>query len=294
MNATPGGHYPDELHSLPHAYWQSGDLPAFMAGASSFILRYCRARLSRDDDLVGDFYVHFYEKAPTCLEQYKSRQNYPFTGYLASYLRHEFLNFRRKVRESERMERPTADVITRGNRGGLLNFAADCNAEDDALAEMYEPSATDSHSYFDGTLLANLPLRLRLPLKLYYGLELDLEELETVTRLHDTPAGAAAFLVDWRQRRDRWNAEMQRLEDRAAHLTYLLFHGTGPSGRKPQDTKRSHERWSRWKRRLQERMYRNRGLMSTAELGALFGLSKSSIARRLQRALKLIQGSCFE
>lgn len=233
-----------------------------MEEASPFILRYCRRRLSRDDDLIGDFYVHFYERAPGCLEQYKSRQDIPFTGYLATYLRHEFLNYARITRNAQVRETPTAEFFGR-----------------EQTRTVSAPAAT--HDLAIDQILENLPLNTRLPLKLYYGMELNFEELHEIAGLHEEPSAAAAFMMKYRTRRLRLSERVRKLEDRSAHLTYLIHRQPGTD---------AHQRWSRWKHRLNDMLVLKRGVMSTGELSKLLGVSKSTVARRMEQAQRLIRG----
>ncbi|MCR9142242.1 MAG: hypothetical protein NXI24_08315 [bacterium] len=263
MQASGPSGYTDELKELPDRYWSTGDLRDFMAEASPFIMRYCRRRLSRDDDLIGDFYVHFYERAPRCLEHYKSRQDIPFTGYLATYLRHEFLNYVRSARQVEVHETPTAEFFGREAQSTATSIPA--TPHDLAIDRAVEA----------------LPLHTRLPLKLYYGMELNIAELQEIAELHSQPADAAAFMANYRARRLQRSERTRRIEDRSAHLTYLIHRRPGTEDRR---------RWSRWKNRLNDMLIIKRGVMSTGELSRLFGVSKSTIARRMEQAQRVIRG----
>ena len=265
MQASGSTGYTDELKDLPDQYWNTGDLRGFMAEASPFILRYCRRRLSRDDDLIGDFYVHFYERAHGCLERYKNRQDIPFTGYLATYLRHEFLNYTRAARNVQIRETPSAEIFGREQE----SRAAAASDAIPALDQKIDRS------------LERLPLQNRLPLKLYYGMELNIEELREIADRHSQPAEAAAFMAGYRRRRLQRSERNRRLEDRSAHLTYLIHRKPGTE---------EHRRWSRWKNRLNDMLLQKRGVMSIGELGRLFGVSKSTIARRMEQAQRMIRG----
>ncbi|MEQ9364658.1 MAG: sigma-70 family RNA polymerase sigma factor [Leptospirales bacterium] len=263
MQASRPSGYTDELKELPDRYWSTGDLREFMAEASPFIMRYCRRRLSRDDDLIGDFYVHFYERAPGCLEHYKSRQNIPFTGFLATYLRHEFLNYARATRSEQVPETPTAE---------FFGWDAQSRSESDAR---------ESRDLEIDQFVAELPVKTRLPLKLYYGMELNIEELREIARLHPRPGDAAEFMSAYRARRMRLSERTRKLEDRSAHLNYLIHRRPGAE---------AHRRWSRWKHRLNNMLLIKRGVMSIGELANLFGVSKSTIARRMEQAQRTIRG----
>lgn len=258
---------PDELRDLPARFWQTGDLTAFMEGASPFILRYSRKRFCQDDDLIGDFYVHFYERAVGCLNHYQERQHIPFTGYLAKYLYNEFLNYIRTRRSHSQRETPAAEIYA-------------C-----ARPDPDEADATGAPPEIDLRLdraLQNLPVRLRLPLKLYYGLELNIEELRAIVERLNDPVAASNFLIDYRARRLRQSERMRWLEDRAAHLTYLIHRSPG-SGQ--------YRNWTRWKERLRRMVQQNRGILSVGELSQLLGASKSTIARRIEQAQSQIRGA---
>lgn len=276
--------YADELGSLPDRYWKSEDLPAFMERASPFIMRYCRNRLTRDDDLIGDFYVHFYERAAGCLERYKSRQHIPFTGYFATYLRHEFLNYARSVRDTRYFEKPVDDLhewsplaridaTGRPGSGHSLVGASDKQDDEDATddAQMAELTAA----------VDTLDPEARLALKLYHGMELHMADLQQLAKLSANPQAAAELVCEFRARLQRRRARLRKIEDRSAYLNYLIH-------RRPDDGP-AVQRWSRWKQRLRETLAHDRGLMSTSEIGTLFRVSKSTVARRLARARKFLE-----
>ena len=276
--------YADELANLPDHYWRDEDLPAFMEHASPFIMRYCRNRLTRDDDLIGDFYVHFYERAARCLERYISRQHIPFTGYFATYLRHEFLNYARSVRDTRYFESPVDDLHewSRLTQPDVLGKPKSNNRVVGSSERPDEEDLTDAAQVADlAEAVAGLEPEVRLALKLYHGMELHMADLQRLTELSASPQAAAELVCEFRARLQQRRARLRKIEDRSAYLNYLIH-------RRPDDAP-AVRRWSRWKQRLRETLARDRGLMSTSEIGALFRVSKSTVARRLARARKFLE-----
>ena len=260
--------YDDPLRTLPGEYYRAGDLRVFMERASPWILEYCRGRLSRDPDLIGDFYLHFYERADRCLEKYRHRPHMPFTGFLATYLRREFLNFKR-------------------NQTSLVHevHAPEIFGEQE-ISSMVFPSSRDTDALKKALpRIQELPVRFRLPLKLYYGLMLDASELRHFVRLHRSPLVASRFLREFHQRREKLRESTQQRTHRAAHLM-LLIHDA--------DRQTDHvaaRRRRRWKRNLEHIQTRERRLFSLTELARLFGVTKSSVSRRIKRGIELMQAN---
>lgn len=258
--------YDDPLRALPELYRRNGDIRLFMERASGWIMEYCHNRLSRDHDLVGDFYLHFYERADSCLQTYATRRHMPFTGFLATYLRREFFNFKR------------------GRRGLVREFSAP-----EFFGE-YDGSPLDYPGDPDADVLARglprlnaLPVRDRLPLKLYFGFDLGAEELRYFVELQRCPLAASDFLKEFHARRERLRAKLARLNDRAAHLT-LLIHSADDE-RDPRSAVRRRE----WKRRLDQVRGRRRSLYSLNELATLLRVNKSTVSRRIHKVIQTLR-----
>ncbi len=247
----------DELRHLPEQYWRDGDLGRFMEEASPLILSYCRRRLSRDPDLIGDFYVHFYERAPTCLEKFRARvDRQTFTGYLCTYVRHEFFNYLRARRQHSVDEFSAPEIF------GLAGAAKPQASHSSLSARLYDS-------------IDELPLESRLPLKLYYGVEPSLEELRALVETSGSASRAAELLDRMRRRRRHIGHQLQRCRDRIAYLSRMIH-------RSPADHPRQHN-WKRWKDRLHESLERERPVLSLAEIGDLMQISKSTALRRIRR-----------
>ncbi len=253
----------DPLRELPARYFEDGDLRHFMERASGWILDFCRYRLSRDPDLVGDFYVHFYERADLCLQKYRVRTYMPFTGYLATYLRREFFNFKRGRRSP--VHEVNAPEIFGEEATSSLQYPA--RGEADPLSRSLQR-------------IHELSLPARLPLKLYYGMNLDSAELRYIVEVHENPTSASAFLKEFHTRREKMRTRVRHLSDRAAHLS-LLIHSADMEGDPV-----AADRRRRWKRNLERVQSRDLHLFSLSELAVLLRLSKSAVSRRIQRAIQ--------
>lgn len=255
QNQTPQQR--DELRHLPERSWRDGDLGRFMEAASPLILSYCRRRLSRDPDLIGDFYVHFYERAHTCLEKFRSRvERQTFTGYLCTYVRHEFFNYLRTRRHQAVDEIPAPEIF------GLAGAAKPQASHPSVSVRLYDS-------------IDELPLESRLPLKLYYGLEPGLEELRALVETSGSAARSAELLDLMRRRRRRMEARLQCCRDRIAYLSRMIHRSPGDHPRQPD--------WKRWKQRLHTRLERDRPVLTLAEIAGLLRISKSTALRRIRR-----------
>jgi len=264
-------HMPDPLGDLPRDYWDTGDLRKFMERASPWILDFCYHRLNSDPDVVGDFYVYFYERATICLDKYKSRQHLPFTGYLATYLRHEYYNFIRPRSHCAVEATTIANIHGLEGRSRMQNPFSESEKECamNRIAEM----------------MAALPLRLRLPLKLHYGFDLNCEELRDLVSRAPSPGRAAEFLLEFNNRRDSLRKKIGRLRNRAAHLNHLI-HASPTRGDLDTDART----WRRWKNRILGVLSRNRSVYTQGEIAGLLGVSRSTVSRRVARALEIIRG----
>lgn len=259
----------DPLGNLPELYYVSGDIAGFMEKAYPWIRDFCSTRLNRDPDIVSDFCVHFYERANRCLEKYRDYLDHPFTGFLATYLRHEFYNFIRGYRRRLLPEQPLGE-IARDPGQDLHPYGSD----------------ESNNSYVNDFIkdaLQILPVRLRLPLRLYYGLDVDRHDLRELYSLSGNATNTALFLSDFRKRQDSCRRRLRSLKDRSAYLNHLIHSMdeiASISGRA--------EIYLRWKRRIRESLDRPCHLYSLAELSSVFGLSKSTVARRIRRALLIL------
>ncbi|MBL8019302.1 MAG: sigma-70 family RNA polymerase sigma factor [Leptospirales bacterium] len=239
----------DPLKHLPRAYYESEDMAAFMNGCAPWILRYVQVRLTRDPDLAGDFYLHFYEKkGQACLKAYSTRQDIPFTGFLAVYLRNEFSNFLRTRKRKTIEAFPTEDLSR------LPNVESVPDSRGDRLLDR----------------LTDLPLELRLPLKLHYGMDLTAPELRALA-ISRGPEDASRMLCEMASRRKAHLTRSEQRIDRAGRLNHLIH--ARPSGR-----------LHRWKDRIVQALEKPTPIFSYAEIGKFLGTSKTTIARRIDMA----------
>lgn len=236
---------PNQLGEVPGEYFRTESVQDFMHSCSTWIMNFARIRLTRDPDVAGDFYVFFYERAGRCLEAYKTRQHLPFTGYLATYLRHEFYNFIRLRRRQAISESPL----------------------DESRVEAPAPSAAESPVV---DRLMELPLDLRLPLKLHHGIDLSGAEIRAMA-LARGPQETQSMLREMARRKLTLFKEQEKLEERAARLNHLMH-------RSPD------QRLRKWKERVLEALSRHKPVFSYAEIARLLGTSKSTVSRRIESA----------
>lgn len=236
---------PNPLGDLPAEYYRSGSVQDFMHSCSAWIMDFARIRLTRDPDVAGDFYIFFYERADRCLAAYKTRQHLPFTGYLATYLRHEFYNFIRFRRTRSVQETSLDETRLLDSRG----------------------PAPENHIV---DRLMELPLDLRLPLKLHHGIDLTGAELRSMA-ITRGPGETQSMLREMARRKLTLFKEQEKLEERAARLNHLLHQSAD-------------DRLRKWKERIVEALSRPKPVFSYAELARLLGTSKSTIARRIDSA----------
>ena len=242
----------ESLHD--HSIW-TGSRQRFLEGATPFVIAYTRARLARDADLVGDFYVHFCERVELCMELYRERQHIPVRAFLATFLRHEFMNFiRKRRRRTLKEERHRAPVYDRdaGGLPGLITLQRS---------------------------LRKLDENDRLLVKLQYGLDPELDDLKVLVSLAGGPL-AIDTLRRFRERKLACNDRARRLQDRASYLGQLLGRGGSPE---------QAQNWRRWKTRIARSLRRDGGLFTFAELEEIFGIGRSSVWRRLARALQILK-----
>lgn len=252
----------DPLHDLPERYWRTTDAGEFMTRVSDLFYNYVRGRLSSDPEIISDFFIHFYERVPHCMETYRSRQDHPFTGFFITYLRHTFMNFIRKRRRRQ------LDIY--GNTTEPVDP---------------EPTFEDSDNLPElHRALANLPARLRLPVKLRHGMQLDMDDLRFLCRLQKDPQKAADLLVEYRQASTNRFSKLQKLRSRAIHLNYLLH------SRQVQ-TNEHYDRWQELKRKNESALQSARPVLSYADIARWMHTTRSTVYRRVQQARSKLRTS---
>ena len=260
---------PDPLAHLPGEYWKNGDISFFMEKASPWILDYCRRRLDRDPDLIGDFYVYFYERAALCLDRYKTRRHLPFTGFLAVYLRHEFKNFlrpRRRYGIQEHCSEHIESLVGAFHSGGV------------ALPDPKDSSTVRFASLLNERL-ENLEPSSRLPLKLFHGIILTAADLKYLVQRSGDPERASSFLLEFNRRREKRLDRLFKIRNRSAFLNYLLH----------SDAEKPHLRsdssyWKRWKARAGRFLEDPGGVFTLSEIGEFLKINRTSVKRRIMRA----------
>ncbi len=256
----------NDLEHLPAYYWQAKDIGQFMQYASGFITNFIRRRLTGDPDLAADYYLHFYERAESCLIRFRERQHLPFAAYLATYLRHDFYNYMRAQKRR---------VIPKNLEADITIFAV---------------RQRSAHSREKGQnrlmqLIESLPQETCLAVKLYHGFELNLSELRLFVEKSPSPAKAADFLASLRHRQKKGQERFNHLRARAAYLNHIM-HVSAKEARKPD--------WNRWKHRIHRLCEHPPKLCTMIELADLLGVSKSTIARRMRHALRAIYSNYRE
>ncbi len=274
---------PDPLGELPHQYWDVGSIRDFMEAAAPWIMDYCARRLDSDPDILGDFFVYFYERAETCLETYKSHQHIPFTGYLATYLRHQYMNFMRPRLYNRVAEFAVGDIY---EADPSMYANPDAEPPEVKGESTLKPGGGLRAKELDrlNESLEKLSLEMRLPVKLFYGINLNRGELRAVVENSSSPAGAAEFMLEFNRRREALTNRLTRLRHRAAHLDYLIHSNPVRPGIKAGPVK-----WKRWKHRILKTINGERAVFSRADIAVLLGVNRSTISRRLERAEQFLR-----
>ncbi|MBX7056567.1 MAG: sigma-70 family RNA polymerase sigma factor [Leptospirales bacterium] len=253
-----------DLSDLPSAYWKNQDLNDLLAGVSDFFVRFVRARLSPEPDVVGEFYLYMQPRFSALMERYRARQDAPFRAYLAAYLRLEFRNFQRSQRSP-------------------LEYFLDTEFVEETIrapdSEALAPAVYRDQEQVRKAV-EDLPTECRLPLKLYHGFQLNLEDLRSVADCSTHPAAAASFLEKYHQRRAQAAIKSDQLQRSAIRLQRWKRAASDESIR---------GRWRQARQRVLQRLHTERGVLSVQEISELVGVSKSTIARRMERALNLMR-----
>ena len=250
--------------SLDLAYWnyrKTGRLKEFLENTSSCITVFIKRNLTGDEDICADFYLHFYENAEKMLLKYDERNTAPFSSFLMRFLKNEFMNFIRKKRNQNVIE------IT-GMESFLETMPAHSsirNIEDRLCIESLLQE------------ISRLPIKFRLPLKMHYGLDLNLKELDFLANLMGDPPETRDLLQKYRLKKEKIHSRQIALGNRAARLHYMTIRG--------RDSNLQIERWMHLKKRIEDHLKRCSSILTVQELADIFGLNKSTMARRLKFAI---------
>jgi DNA-directed RNA polymerase specialized sigma24 family protein len=255
----------EKLNRAIEAFYRNGDLREFMEMSSVFIFRFIK-RLNGDPDLAGDFYLHFYEKADRCLDAYSRNTHIPFPQFLNKYIKNELLNFKR-VRKNR-----TLNMYPSSHTHHL---------DEELIPEMRDPdhyTAESRHARLRERI-CHLPIRYRLPVKLYFGFDLSLRDIRYFLSQFPEEMNAESFLGEFERRIASTSAKLQKLDNRAARLNHLIHTAV--------DLDQSLYR-KRMKRRIEKFLRRNRPIFSLSELGMALGLSKTTVFRRIRFATRIV------
>lgn len=251
--------FPDSnyLQELPAFYYRKQDIAAFMEKATPWIQFYTKKALAGDPDVQSDFYLYFYERANRCLEKYKSFPHIPFAGFLAIYLKHEFQNFRRK------------------KKAIIIDYVPVIMHEKISK----DPDLIDEAKTILLKLLENLPSHLKLPIKLYYGLELsenDLKEMKLINQGY-----FQMILAIYHKRLEQRFTRLGKLVDRAANLHYQIV----------TDTYGNKKHLYKTKRNVEVLFKRDMNICRLSDLAVFFGISKTTLVRRIQKGIGILRDS---
>lgn len=243
-------------------YWRDGDVTALSAALVDFYLRFMRARLCRDPDTISEFYLYLQPRLATMMNRFRGRQDTPFRSYMAAYLRLEFQNFWRI--QSRQIEA----VLDTDFVEETVSWQGEEDSDRIALRER-------ALAALEGT-----PIESRLPLKLYHGIALGLAELRAVSAATRCPNQALQFVERFQKRCARAALLSDRTRDRALELQRWATKSENP---------RLRNRWRRIRQSLLRRQQTERGVLPISEIASLLGISKSTVARRMERGLELLR-----
>ncbi|MDH5654464.1 MAG: hypothetical protein OEZ34_01030 [Spirochaetia bacterium] len=246
-------------------YSQTRDMKQFMETAAPYILHFIKKNLCRDEDIACDFFLHFYENSNKFMEKYEAKKSSPVAAFLLRYLKNEFLNFIRKIRNQNFTELTGMEII-------LSNTPSACSSKNIGDRIQIESLHVE---------LSRLPLKIRLPLKMYYGIDLNLKELDFLANTVNNPQKTIAFLKQYGLKKEKVHTRQVALINRAARLNYLIQKGN--------ENKTKLRRWFFLKKQTENRLKKVLPVTSLSELSIIFGINKSSMARRLKRALRSLE-----
>lgn len=261
------------INELPEYYQIKPDPNEFMRHAADYLIRYVRARFHCSSDMAADFYIFFYDRVNPCLVAYQRYADLPFIKFFTVYIRNDFRNFIKQQRLHE-----LQTVIS------PPQLMAAHTISDPTRLNMMQ---SDSRTARIWRTVARLPGGESLPFKLYYAGELNLQDLQFLLELLQEPERAHQFIQDFHRRRQKRALQMERLR-RRLDIIHAQLESYDSGLRNNIDL--FHTRQQRWKERLLRIVHGLRGLYSFDELGNLMQVSKSTVARRLEKVRRHIKG----
>ena len=151
--------------------------------------------------------------------------------------------------------------------------------------------ADDSTRHRVSREVARLPMEVRLPTKLFFGLELGIDELEALLDRCEDPQGVADFLRDYRTRRARVLEKRRKLQDKLRHLNHKIHM---LETREDVNREALLKRCLNRKKSYLHRMQLTDGIYKYQELAELLGKSKSTILRRIRKAQEFLRTGLLE
>ena len=245
-------------------YIDSRNIRNFMECSSDYILTFIKRNLTDDEDIACEFFLNFYESAEKFMDKYESKETSPISAFIPRYLKNEFMNFIRKKRIRTFTELTGMDNI-------LHTIPSDSQA---AIQERLRIESLHDQ-------LSLLPMKMRLPLKLYFGLDLDLKELHNLTMQSGDPGGIAVHLKKYREKKEKNLNRQLSLIHRAARLNYLIHSESGNEVKI--------QLWISLKKRIELKLKKTPPVISLNELSQIFRLNKSTMCRRIKRAMLEIE-----
>ena len=172
------------LNHLPELYNETKDLGRVAEEIWPFLMQMPYSFV-RDVDVKNDFLLHFYEHLPLFFETYQRYKHSPFTPFLVRYSKNLFNNFIRHYRRRQISESRFCETFIK-------------RSERDSFYSQDSSAISNSRQTLD-----DLPMEHRLITKLYFGLELNLEELKFLVGRVKSPQQVADFLTERRHRKGR-------------------------------------------------------------------------------------------
>lgn len=255
-------------------YYIDPNIHSFARDSYSWFLHFIRKRITNDPEMGAEYYAHIYQKLPSILERYLKYKGHPFAGFMSSYLRNEYNNFYRMQQRKQQIE-AALPLMARSQRSLLSSPPPET-----ASMEISPVKALR-------TTLRTLPHRERMILLLYYGMEIEPDDLRTlldrfasVTELHN-------FIALYRTRGDRIRKRQQSVANYSNKMLVKLYTlGDQKSGKLEQIIR---------KKQKNDRKHAVReGYFSCLEISLLLQISKSQVSRIIQAGKLRIRSSMTE
>ena len=254
------------LDHVPRHYYQFQDLSQVAKEVWQLVV-YSTHSLTADKDIANDFCLYFYEKLPNCLEVYRKNMNSPFAPFLVRFLKFQFYNYIRSRRSKSIEESLHSDLPSLSSQGTIDN------------SSLYTNNTGEKRYSFEDAL-DNLPIHFKLLLKLYFGVELKINELKILVNRAGCPKRVADFLQEGRQQRERKREKLIKHQDYVTHLNTLLFKAK---------TKGRTKLLQHKKHKIEELLKREkRSSCEMSRIARLFGVSRATMSRRFAYATRCL------